>query len=124
MTRKMKSAVNSMLTHPPRTPDLAPSDFFLLLLLFGHLKSLLVGKNIQDEIQLLDEIIKAFRTITKEMKQREYNEWLSRLEAASKGHKKTLASFSFLLLLSKIERIKNSFRQNLLHPIGHRHRAC
>jgi histone-lysine N-methyltransferase SETMAR len=31
---------NSMLAHPPRTPDLAPSDFFL----FGNLKSLVVGK--------------------------------------------------------------------------------
>ena len=73
------AAINELfkccLEHPPYSPDLAPSDFFL----FGHLKRLLIGKKIVDEEQLIYEIEVAFRSITKEMKMNVFEEWKRRL---------------------------------------------
>ena len=64
------------LKHPPYSPDLVPSDFFL----FGYLKNALAGKKCNTEQQLKNEIAKAFQTITKQMKMNVFNEWKRRLE--------------------------------------------
>ena len=64
------------LIHPPYSPDLAPSDFFL----FGYLKRGLVGKKIENVQQLKNEITNVFKTITREMKMNVFNEWKRRLE--------------------------------------------
>ena len=64
------------LKHPPYSPDLAPSDFFL----FCYLKSALVGTRVDTEQQLKNEITKTFKTITKQMKMKVFEEWKRRLE--------------------------------------------
>jgi len=64
------------LAHPPYSPDLAPSDFFL----FGHLKRLLQGKIITNVSHLKMELEHAFKTINTEMKKGVFNEWIRRLE--------------------------------------------
>jgi hypothetical protein len=41
-----------MLLHPPYSPDISPSDFYL----FGKIKSELIGQEIPDEISLFEAV--------------------------------------------------------------------
>jgi histone-lysine N-methyltransferase SETMAR len=75
-TEAVESLFGCSIKHPPYSPDLAPSDFFL----FGHLKRLLQGKVLNDEQQLKIAVENAFRSISKELKMKVYNEWIRRLE--------------------------------------------
>jgi len=54
-----------VLGHPPYSPDLAPSDFFL----FGHIKRLLGGYHFENAGELLSMVVKIIDAITKEMRE-------------------------------------------------------
>jgi hypothetical protein len=52
------------LPHPPYSPDISPSDFYL----FGNAKRALIGQEISDEISLLDAVTDLLnRTSTDEL---------------------------------------------------------
>ena len=63
------------LPHPPYSPDLAPSDFFL----FGYLKNLIEGKEFETPDQLFQEVSKILRSISKGILSDAYDEWMDRL---------------------------------------------
>jgi histone-lysine N-methyltransferase SETMAR len=81
-SEQVERLFGGVLKHPPYSPDVAPSDFFL----FGYLKNSLIGKKIDDEEQLKNEITKSFRTITKQTKVDVFNEWKRRLEVVIKNN--------------------------------------
>ena len=78
-TRRLKM---SQLPHPPYSPDLAPSDFYL----FGEIKRRLVGKEITNSEQLLCAIQAVTKEIPKETLVEVYNEWIERLVTVSESH--------------------------------------
>lgn len=63
------------LEHPPYSPDLAPSDFFL----FGYLKKLLEGQEFIDAQQLFDKVVEILNGIPKSVYKSAYDEWMNRL---------------------------------------------
>jgi histone-lysine N-methyltransferase SETMAR len=63
------------LPHPPFSPDLAPTDFFL----FGYMKHLLEGKEFESPEHLYSEVTKILQSIQKAMLQDAYLEWINRL---------------------------------------------
>ena len=65
-----------ILPHPPYSPDLAPSDFYL----FGHLKRVISGKHFQSLEELQACISAEISMITTKTLRKVYNEWISRLE--------------------------------------------
>jgi len=64
------------LVHPPYSPDLSPSDFFL----FGYLKMKLEGKNFSSDEELFLEAKRILFDIPKQMLIDVYSEWEMRLE--------------------------------------------
>ena len=72
---ELKEKCKGSLVHPPYSPDLAPSDFFL----FGYLKHELEGKVINDENDLLQELETAFKKIKRQKKIEIFEEWKTRL---------------------------------------------
>jgi histone-lysine N-methyltransferase SETMAR len=62
--------------HPIYSPDLAPSDFYLL----GKIKGRLVGKAIRDENDLLEQIIEILNEIPKDELMSVFNSWIRRVE--------------------------------------------
>ena len=71
------------LEHPPYSPDLAPSDFFL----FGYLKRQLEGILFQTEEEVLDKVKSVLHSIDKSVFRSVYDEWIQRLKICieSKG---------------------------------------
>jgi histone-lysine N-methyltransferase SETMAR len=63
------------LPHPPFSPDLAPSDFFL----FGYMKFLLEGKEFESPQQLHLEVSRILNSIPVSVLQDAYHEWIKRL---------------------------------------------
>jgi histone-lysine N-methyltransferase SETMAR len=68
--------------HPPYSPDLAPSDFFL----FGHLKQCLQGKIFQSQEELLTGIMKELPDINSETLESVFAHWMERLEWVSENN--------------------------------------
>jgi hypothetical protein len=66
----MKSA-----PHPPYSPDLAPSDFYL----FGYAKKCLAGFSFEDADQLLVAVEGVLEGIEKVTLQAVFLEWMDRL---------------------------------------------
>jgi histone-lysine N-methyltransferase SETMAR len=64
------------LPHPPYSPDLAPSDFFL----FGYLKKALEGFNFVNDNDLMEETKKILFGIEKEILRNVFDEWVKRLK--------------------------------------------
>ena len=62
--------------HPPYSPDLAPSDFFL----FGYVKGKLAGRSFNTRQELYDEIRLIIRDIPHQMKMDVFNEWTCRCQ--------------------------------------------
>ena len=60
--------------HPPYSPDLAPSDFFL----FGHVKGQLSGQSFKTREALLEAIIEKINNIPYSMRWDVFNEWKHR----------------------------------------------
>ena len=63
------------LPHPPYSPDLAPSDFFL----FGYLKMKLEGCVFNNPRELFQTVTKILRDIPKDYFIKAYDEWIQRL---------------------------------------------
>jgi hypothetical protein len=61
--------------HPPSSPDLGPSDFYL----FSDLKDRFQGQHFENEDQLFDAIMALTGTIEKVTLQRVFLEWIERL---------------------------------------------
>lgn len=72
---KLKELGIKRLEHPPYSPDVAPSDFFL----FGYLKDQLQGCEFEDEEQLFEKVSEILYSIPKSTLERVYNEWMERL---------------------------------------------
>lgn len=70
------------LQHPPYSPDLAPSDFFL----FGYMKFLLEGKEFETPEGLFAEVKNILCSIPKSMLQDAYAEWIDRLKRCIELH--------------------------------------
>lgn len=64
------------LPHPPYSPDLAPSDFFL----FGYLKMRLEGKFFNSDDELFQEACNILRDIPNSILRDVFHEWMRRLE--------------------------------------------
>jgi hypothetical protein len=62
--------------HPPHSPDLAPSDFFL----FGHLKSRMIGGEFDSPEDWIRWIRVAFLRMSKDTIERVFDEWIDRVE--------------------------------------------
>jgi hypothetical protein len=62
--------------HPPFSPDLAPSDFYL----FGRLKTTMKGCLFEDEKELLEGIISELNKISREEPETVFQEWVLRLD--------------------------------------------
>jgi histone-lysine N-methyltransferase SETMAR len=61
--------------HPPYSPDLAPSDFFL----FGYLKEQLKGRSFSEEEELLSALSELMSEIPPDMILRVFEDWDRRL---------------------------------------------
>jgi hypothetical protein len=62
--------------HPPSSPDLAPSDFYL----FGHVQGLLRGESFETGGQLLLAVEGILSSLTKWTLTKVFLEWMKRLE--------------------------------------------
>ena len=61
--------------HPPYSPDLSPCDFFL----FGEIKHKLKGRSFRDSEDVLAAIKAETESITRETRERVFDEWVRRL---------------------------------------------
>ena len=61
--------------HPPYSPDLAPSDFYL----FGSIKRNLSGTSFDEGEELLSAIVEILDSIEKATLNRVFIEWMERL---------------------------------------------
>jgi len=66
----------TMLQHPPYSPDLAPSDFYL----FGYIKMQLKGRHFETVAMLMIAIDEILRTIPPWVLSNVMGEWIERLE--------------------------------------------
>jgi histone-lysine N-methyltransferase SETMAR len=62
--------------HPPYSPDLAPSDFYLL----GHVRGLLRGESFETGERLISAVDGILRSLKKWILTRVFLEWMKRLE--------------------------------------------
>ena len=77
MDNKLKNA-----PHPPYSPDLAPSDFYL----FGYLKHKMIGLEFSSVDELKQYIIHEFSLIPKEKLIEVFQEWERRLRSCISNH--------------------------------------
>jgi hypothetical protein len=68
--------------HPPYSPDLAPSDFFL----FGYVKAKLQGMEFLSDQELLEAIREVVSGIASDTLNAVFEEWMERLEWVSKNN--------------------------------------
>jgi transposase len=64
------------LPHPPYSPDISPSDFYL----FGKVKRALVGQEIPDEVSLLHAVAEILNGISTDELQRVFRSWIERVQ--------------------------------------------
>ena len=62
--------------HPPYSPDIAPSDFYL----FGYIKGKLQGEHFDSVESLLDRVLEILSEISPETLKAVFLEWEDRLE--------------------------------------------
>ena len=62
--------------HPPYSPDIAPSDFFL----FGYVKEQLKGKSFRDGDKLFQMISKIINSVSEKTRKKVFEEWRDRYE--------------------------------------------
>jgi histone-lysine N-methyltransferase SETMAR len=72
----LKNAKLVLLPHPPYSPDLAPSDFFL----FGFLKRRLKGVSCSTSEEILQKAREIMDHISRDTRLRVFHEWIWRLE--------------------------------------------
>jgi transposase len=61
--------------HPPYSPDLAPSDFFL----FGHLKEQMGGRESDSPEDVLEWVREVFHRIRRDTIEKVFEEWIRRV---------------------------------------------
>jgi hypothetical protein len=61
---------------PPFSPDLAPSDFYVI----GKLKITLMRSAFENEQELLDDIMRVLERITHDDLESVFEEWVARLD--------------------------------------------
>ena len=76
---KLEKLEAAVLPHPPYSPDLAPSDFYL----FGNLKRQLKGNSFRDRDELMNKLINIMNTITMEERIMVFLEWIRRLHVVA-----------------------------------------
>jgi hypothetical protein len=64
------------LVHPPYSPDISPSDFYL----FGKVKEALIGQEIPDEVGLLDAVTEILGGISGAELQAVFQDWIERVQ--------------------------------------------
>jgi hypothetical protein len=64
------------LVHPPYSPDISPSDFYL----FDKIKSQLIGQESPDEIGLFEAVSDILNAISAAELQRVFRSWIDRTE--------------------------------------------
>jgi histone-lysine N-methyltransferase SETMAR len=64
------------LPHPPYSPDIYPSDFYL----FEKAKSALIGREVPDEIDLLTEVTETLSGMSDAELQRIFRSWIERVK--------------------------------------------
>jgi hypothetical protein len=69
--------------HPPYSPDLAPSDFFL----FGYAKKCFKGMAFPSHEESLDAIGEVVTGIKSETLSAVFERWMERLESVSKNNR-------------------------------------
>jgi transposase len=62
--------------HPPYSPDIAPSDFFL----FGYLKEKMLGLEFDSPEALLDWIRTEFERISRQVLEEVFEDWIARVQ--------------------------------------------
>jgi hypothetical protein len=65
------------LPHPPYSPDISPSDFYL----FGKMKNTLIGGEIFDEIDLLEVVTEILSGISHHELRAVFRNWVERVQA-------------------------------------------
>jgi histone-lysine N-methyltransferase SETMAR len=70
------------LIHPPYSPDIAPSTFYL----FRKAKNQLIARSIQDEKELLHEVMEILGSIPTSEFQDVFRNWIKRLEGVIETH--------------------------------------
>jgi histone-lysine N-methyltransferase SETMAR len=67
------------LPHPPHSPDISPSDFDFYL--FGKVRRALIGREISDEIDLLEVATEILSSISHAELQVVFRSWVERVQA-------------------------------------------
>ena len=82
--QKTEAAGFKRTPHPPYSPDIAPSDFFL----FGYTKFRLHGCKFDDESDLVEKIYEILHHISLEKRKEVFEAWIDRCNAviASEGN--------------------------------------
>ena len=62
--------------HPPYSPDIAPSDYYL----FGYLKGQLKGLKFNDLDELKEKVIEILTKISRDVKKRVFDHWIERCQ--------------------------------------------
>lgn len=62
--------------HPPFSPDIAPSDFYL----FGYVKNRLQGLHFDSMESLLENVVEILSEITKDTLKKVFKDWMDRLQ--------------------------------------------
>jgi hypothetical protein len=85
--------------HPTFLPDISPSDFSL----FGKVKNALIGREIPDEMDLLESIAGISNDLSNAELQRAFRSWIGRVEKviAAEGNELRSDTFSSSLFHSK-----------------------
>jgi hypothetical protein len=65
------------LPHPPYSPDISPSDFYL----FGKVTNALIGREISDQIDLLEVVTEILSGISHDELQAVFHSWVERVQA-------------------------------------------
>lgn len=80
-SEKIKELDLIKVPHPPYSPDIAPSDFYL----FGDMKRKLQGKSFDDPQDLKESILRIISKISPEILNNVFKEWLKRCRSLSES---------------------------------------
>jgi histone-lysine N-methyltransferase SETMAR len=79
------------LPHPPYSPDISPSDFYL----FGKVKRELIGREIPEDRDLLEAVIEILNGISTDELQRVFRSWIERVEKVIAAEGDYLLEYKF-----------------------------
>ena len=79
---EMKKTCFKRAPHPPYSPDIAPSDFFL----FGYVKEKLRGESFKERNELYQAIVSIIEDISEKTKRNVFQEWTKRCFGIHSNH--------------------------------------